>query len=94
MQSMYEDKNKKRRMQSHTNRYSAKLTSKYQATIPIEIRKHLHLKKGDRIVYELLPDNTVVIRKTTPLDLQYFHALNPTLTEWEFEDDEQAYKNL
>jgi len=81
-------------MRSQMNKYSAKLTSKYQATVPVEIREHLHLKKGDQIVYELLPDNTVVLRKISPLDLQYFHALNSTLTEWESEDDEQAYKNL
>lgn len=77
-----------------TSKYSAKLTSKYQATVPMEIREHLHLKKGDSIVYELLPDNTVIVRKTSPLDLQYFHALNTTMNEWESEDDEQAYKNL
>jgi len=86
-------KTKKRRMPLQT-RYSAKLTSKYQATIPSDIRGHLHLKKGDQIVYELLKDGTVVIRKTTALDLQYFQTLNSTLTEWESEDDEQAYKNL
>lgn len=81
-------------MQKTVNRFAARLTSKYQATVPVEIRRHLHLRKGDQVVYELLPDNTVVLRKTSPLDLQYLRALNSTLTEWESEDDEQAYKNL
>jgi len=75
-------------------RYSARLTSKYQATIPKEIRKHLHLESGDQIMYELLPDDTVVVRKTSPLDLDYLQALNSTLNEWESDEDEQAYKNL
>ena len=55
------------------------------------IRKHLHLKE---IVYELLSDGTVVVRKTTPLDLEYLKAIESTLTEWNSEDDERAYRNL
>ncbi len=74
--------------------YSARLTSKYQATIPKEIRKHLHLESGDEILYELLPDDTVLVRKTSPLDLDYLGALNSTMNEWESDQDEQAYKNL
>ena len=74
--------------------YSARLTSKYQATIPKEIREHLHLESGDEILYELLPDNTVLVRKTSPLDLDYLQALNSTMNEWESEEDEQAYKDL
>lgn len=74
--------------------YSARLTSKYQATIPKEIRKCLHLESGDEILYELLSDNTVVIRKTSPLDLDYLQALNSTMNEWESDEDEQSYKNL
>lgn len=75
-------------------KYSSRLTSKFQATIPLMIRKHLHLKKRDEIIYELLSDGTVVIRKTTPLDLEYLKAIDSTLTEWNSEDDERAYKNL
>lgn len=74
--------------------YSSKLTQKYQATIPEVIRKHLHLKKKDRLVYELMSDGTVVVRKQTPLDLEYLKAIESTLTEWNSEDDEQAYKHL
>ncbi len=85
---------KTRKRRTTRARYSAKLTSKYQATVPREVRKHLHLKSGDQIVYELLPDDTVVVRKTAPMDLDYFQALNSTMNEWETEEDEQAYKNL
>ena len=84
---------KKRRMKTQA-RYSSRLTSKFQATIPLGIRKHLHLKERDEIVYELLSDGTVVIRKTTPLDLEYLKSIESTLTEWNSEDDERAYKNL
>jgi antitoxin PrlF len=75
-------------------RYSSRLTSKYQATVPKEIRRRLHIRKGDQILYELLPDDTVIVRKVLPLDADFFQALNTTLSEWESEEDEQAYKNL
>ncbi|HSX26220.1 MAG TPA: AbrB/MazE/SpoVT family DNA-binding domain-containing protein [Chlamydiales bacterium] len=84
----------KKRRRNARSRYSARLTSKYQATIPKEIRKHLHLESGDEVLYELLPDNTVVVRKTSPLDLDYIQALESTMNEWESKEDEQAYKNL
>ncbi len=75
-------------------RYSSKLTSKHQATIPSTIRKHLHLKEKDEIVYELLSDGTVVLRKKSPLDLEFLKSIESTLTEWNSEDDERAYKDL
>jgi len=85
---------KKRKRIRELPGYSARLTSKFQATIPREIREFLHLEKGDEVLYELMPDNTVTVRKITPLDTSYLQALNSTLTEWESEEDEQAYKNL
>ncbi len=85
---------KSNRKKSTNLRYSARLTSKYQATIPKEIRTHLHLERGDEILYELLPDNTVIVRKTYPLDLNYLQALSSTMTEWGSDEDEEAYKNL
>lgn len=84
----------KRRLTQNNPRYSSRITSKYQATVPKEIRQHLHLEKGDEILYELLSDHTVIIRKTSPLDLDYLKALNFTLNEWESDEDERAYKNL
>ena len=75
-------------------RYSSRLTSKYQATIPREIRDHLHLESGDQVYYERLPDDTVTIRKISPLDLDYLQALDSTMNEWKSIEDEQAYKNL
>ena len=86
-----------RRKKAHKTpraRYSSRLTSKYQATIPKEIRKRLHLKSGDRVLYEVLSDDSVVIRKNFSPDLDYLEALRPTLNEWDSEEDERAYKNL
>ncbi len=73
---------------------TAKLTSKFQATIPKEVRDTLHLTSHDQVVYEITDTNEVLLRKATPLDLDYLKALRYTLTEWESEEDEEAYKHL
>lgn len=40
----------------------ATLTSKGQTTIPQEIRDGLGMKAGDRMMFTLLPDGTVLLR--------------------------------
>lgn len=74
--------------------YYAKLTSKYQATVPKEIRNHLHLESGDEIMYELLSDDTVILRRKLPFDMEYHIALDSIMNEWGSEEDERAYKDL
>jgi antitoxin PrlF len=71
----------------------SKLTSKYQTTIPQEVRELLLLKKGDEVVFEI-EDGRVVVRKATPLDLEYLSSVESTLSEWNSENDEEAYKGL
>jgi hypothetical protein len=71
----------------------SKLTSKYQTTIPKEVREFLLLRKGDEVIFEI-ENGQVVIRKATPLDLEYLSSVESTLSEWNSENDEEAYKNL
>jgi antitoxin PrlF len=73
---------------------SSKITVKYQTTIPKEIRKILKVRAGDQIVFEVLPKKTVVIRKARAFDAAYAKALRSTLSEWESEADEKAYRDL
>jgi antitoxin PrlF len=72
----------------------ARLTSKNQATIPKEVRKALNLHPHDQIVYAIQEDNTVLLRKVSPIDIEYLTALKCTLGEWESEEDGEAYRNL
>ena len=72
----------------------SKITSKYQATIPKKIRSVLKVKAGDRIIFEIQHDGSVIIRKTAPLDREYLRSLESTLSEWESENDETAYRDL
>ena len=72
---------------------TAKLTQKYQATIPQEIRKILGLVKGDTISFEIFNEK-VIIKKTSPLDIEYTKALESTLNEWDNPEDAEAYNDL
>lgn len=73
---------------------SSKLTSKYQATIPEEIRKSLKLKAGDTILFEVLPGGTIVLKKAKAADKEYLEALAKTLDEWDSKYDEEEFKHL
>jgi len=73
---------------------SSKLTIKFQATIPKDVRKSLKLKAGDTIVFEVIDDKTVILKKAKPFDKEYLKALKHTLSEWESKYDEEDFKNL
>lgn len=73
---------------------NSKLTSKYQATIPKEVRKKLHLKPGDSITFEITINDNIIIRKSRSFDLEYTKALSDTLSEWSSKEDEKDYEDL
>ena len=72
----------------------AKITSKGQTTIPQEVRNALHVEPGDMIAWEVRPDGTATVRRVQPLDVDYLHALEGTLSEWSTPADEEAYRDL
>ena len=69
------------------------VTQKYQATIPREIRHLLNIQQGDRIAFNIV-DGQVMIKKITPLDLEFHRALEFTLNEWNSDADNKAYDDL
>ena len=71
----------------------SKLTKKYQATVPEVVRKKLKLKAGDAIAFEI-DNETIKLRKAQPIDIEFSSALVPTLSEWESQNDEEAYGDL
>jgi AbrB family looped-hinge helix DNA binding protein len=76
---------------------TSKLTTKSQATIPEKIREILGLHPGDSVAFEIfeLDDNKkVMIRKATPIDVEFARALEGTLSEWLSTNDEDAYSEL
>ena len=71
----------------------SKLTQKYQATIPLPVRKALQLKAGDAIAFDV-EDGEVRLRKAGPVDLAFSRAVEGTLDEWASPEDEDAYRDL
>jgi antitoxin PrlF len=59
----------------------SRLTIKYQATIPI-------------LFEESKPTGAIILRRAEPLDIEYLEALERTLSEWDSENDERAYRDL
>lgn len=72
---------------------TSKLTKKYQATVPESVRKKLELKAGDVIAFDIENDY-IKLRKARPIDIEFSSALIPTLSEWESQNDEEAYNDL
>lgn len=69
------------------------LTSKCQATIPVDVRKELDLHAGDKIGFEIRHGKIYIV-KIPPFDLAYHKALESTLSEWDSEEDDKAYGDL
>ncbi len=71
----------------------SKVTVKYQATIPREVREFLGVKQGDMVAYAI-EEGVVKLRRASPLDLAYHAALAGTLGEWNSKADDDAYRDL
>ncbi|MFC1838956.1 AbrB/MazE/SpoVT family DNA-binding domain-containing protein [Thermodesulfobacteriota bacterium] len=71
----------------------SKLTKKYQATVPEAVRAKLNLKAGDVIAFEI-ENEAVKVRKARSIDIEFSSALVPTLSEWNSQNDEEAYNDL
>ena len=72
---------------------SSRLTQKFQTTIPQKIRELLNLIEGDTVVFELW-QGQIILRKSSPLDLEFMKATEATLSEWASEADDEAYDDL
>jgi antitoxin PrlF len=73
---------------------SSRLTSKGQATIPARVRRKLNLGPGDKVIFEESEDGAVFLRRAEPLDIGFLSGLEKTLSEWNSENDDEAYGDL
>jgi AbrB family looped-hinge helix DNA binding protein len=71
----------------------SRITQKHQATIAAEVRKVIDLHGGDFVKFEI-HDKDIILRKVTPLDLEFTGALQKTVSEWDSEEDNKLYANL
>ena len=73
---------------------SSKLTSKFQATIPKEIRQALKLQANDYVSFQVLKDGSIKIAKLKPLDREYYKSIESTFNEWNSPEDDDAFEHL
>lgn len=76
-----------------TKPLTSRLTSKGQATIPVEVRKMLRLKQGDRIQFEM-SKGKVLLRRAEPLDRAFLKLGEAAFEEWNSPEDEAAFRDL
>lgn len=72
---------------------TSKLTSKFQTTVPLSVRKALNLRAGDLVGFEV-NGTEIRLKRATPLDVAFAQALTGTLDEWASATDEAAFKDL
>jgi len=72
---------------------ASRLTRKYQATIPADVRRALRLKQGDTVQFEIEGDH-VTMRRQRPADRAYLRGLEANLSEWNSPYDDEAYGDL
>jgi antitoxin PrlF len=58
------------------------------------VRRKLNLKPGDTVIFEESEDGAVLLRRAEPLDIEFLSALEKTLSEWNSENDDEAYDDL
>lgn len=69
------------------------ITSKGQVTLPVSIRRQLHLEPGDRLDASVKGDK-LLLRKASADD-RWTRAIEQTLAEeWLSEEDESAFHDL
>jgi len=63
------------------------ISAKGQTTIPVAVRRALEIGPGDAIRYDIDSDDVRIV-KADLMDLPWARALQPTLAEWEGEEDD------
>ena len=71
----------------------SKLNYKHQIKLPIEVRRVLKLKAGDSVTFEM-GNNGIRLLKTHPQNNTHLKSIEGTLSEWDSEEDEIAFRDL
>lgn len=72
----------------------SKLTSKGQTTIPAPLRKSLQWQSGDELLFRK-KGKQIIVEKLNPVDVEYYRAIQSSFaTEWESEEDNEAFNDL
>jgi antitoxin PrlF len=73
---------------------TSRLTAKYQATVPADVRAALGLQAGDTIAWDVT-DGNARVRKIAALDLLFLRGVEANLAEeWLSTEDMDAFRDL
>ena len=73
---------------------TTKISSKGQVTVPIAIRKARNANPGDFLIWDVSDSGSVVVRHAREVDNSYLSAVSGTLSEWNSDEDEEAFADL
>ena len=71
----------------------SRVTSKFQATIPLPVRTTLGIKQGDVLAFEI-ENGLVRLTRASLRDIAFAQAVEGTLCEWDSAADDEAYREL
>lgn len=72
----------------------SRVTSKYQATVPADVRAALGVKAGDTLQWQV-EDGVAQVRRVEPFDHEWHVFISHSLAaEWLSAEDEEGYRDL
>lgn len=70
-----------------------KVTSKYQTSLPKEVREKLAIHAGDYVTFEI-KNNVVTLKKVENVDKSFLKLTEQSLKEWSSKEDEKNFAYL
>ena len=77
-----------------TSQQISKITVKYQASIPKEIREKLHIKAGDFIEFDIENDQVVLKKANSNIDKNMLKLMQTNMQEWNSKEDNDQFDYL
>ena len=70
-----------------------KVTSKYQTSIPKEVREKLSIHAGDYVTFEI-KGNSVTLKKVDNIDKNFLKLAQKSMQEWNSKEDDKQFAHL
>lgn len=71
----------------------SKVTTKYQTSIPKNIRDKLGIKAGDYVEFDIA-NNNIIFRKINKIDKNFLKLSERSLEEWNSKEDDEQFDYL
>ncbi len=71
----------------------SKLTTKFQTSIPKEVREKLSVQAGDYVTFEI-KGNVVTLKKAENIDKNLLKLMQKNMQEWNSKEDDKQFAYL